>query len=211
MDQTVQPNGWPSINMPCAGVSVDNDQNVWGIDGMTSTGALVDGKGAITQPKVNGAPMGKNVCPAGDSCRNRGATPYSDMSGFGLHSISQLPPTYQILVPGCQTRGANRSTDTSWIAVNFDADVPPNTLLSVIARSGDSSDLSDPSWTIAQFTAEATTSPFSLQGNLHPNLALGGTGPVHDGWLLVEFIFRRSTVTATPTLKSFDVAFKCPK
>src|SRR5262249_34996512 len=66
MDQQIPNPGWPTINMPCYGVGVDSDQNVWGISMGMSTRALVDNKGAITQPKINQPPMGNNVCPAGD-------------------------------------------------------------------------------------------------------------------------------------------------
>src|SRR5207302_1472483 len=82
MDQNIVNPGWPLIKMPCLGVGVDSDENVWGIDGQNSTRAVVDAKGNITQPRVNGAPMGKDKCPAGDSCPNLGAEVYSDFTDF---------------------------------------------------------------------------------------------------------------------------------
>ena len=31
-----------------------------------------------------------------------------------------------------------------------------------------------------------------------------------DGWLEVEFTFKTADRSATPTLKNFDIAFRCP-
>ena len=81
-DQVVMNPGWPTIKMPCTGVAVDSNQHIWGVDGQTSTRALVDKLGMITQPNVNGQPMGKNRCPAGDSCPQPGRRGL-----FGLHHL----------------------------------------------------------------------------------------------------------------------------
>jgi hypothetical protein len=209
MDQQIPDPGWPRINMPCRGVGVDSDQNVWGVDGSTSTRALVDNKAMITQPTVNGAPKGNNICPAGDSCRNAGAYTYSDFTGFGLRNFTRPQGTYQYLVKGCSDKDGN-PTDTQWWSVVYDADVPPNTTLTVHAKSGDSSNLSHPSWTTAQWTVDGNMSPFSLQGPLTPNLTPSNPNDVvHDSWLLVEFVFKTAAQNASPLLKSFDVTFKC--
>jgi hypothetical protein len=211
MDQMVMNPGWPSIKMPCAAVAVDSDQDVWGVSNTLSTRALVDFKGMITQPNVNAPPKGNNVCPAGDSCQSEGGDAYSDFTMFGLRSGGPPTGTYSVLVRGCSWQGATNPHDTEWWAINYEADVPPNTTLIVHAKSGDSSDLKDPSWSTAQWTMDATLSPVALQGALTPNLTPDQPNAVvHDSWLLVEFVFRTAAQNAAPVLKHFDVAFKCP-
>jgi hypothetical protein len=210
MDQSVAPNGWAHITMPCYGVGVDSDQNVWGVSMGMSTRALLDNKGNIVmQPTVNGPPKGNNKCPAGDSCPNAGAYTYSDFTGFGLRNFTRPSGTYQYLVKGCSDKDGNPQ-DTQWWTVNYDADVPPNTTLTVHAKSGDSSNLNHPSWSTAMWTVDGNMSPFSLQGPLTPNLSPANPNDVvHDSWLLVEFVFKTQAQNATPLLKNFDVTFKC--
>src|SRR6185436_14866358 len=130
MDQTVAPNNWTTIQMPCYGVGVDSDQNVWGVDMSKSTRALVDAMGNVKQPVVNGQPMGGNKCPAGDSCPNSGAYTYSDFTGFGLRNFTRPQGTYSVLVKGCADSEGN-VTDTDWAQIKWDALVPPNTTLTV--------------------------------------------------------------------------------
>ena len=135
MDQTIQNPGWPTIQMPCRGVGVDSDQNVWGISMGMSTRALLDKNGGITQPKVNQAPLGMNKCPAGDQCPNMQAYTYSDFTGFGLRNFTRPTGTYQMLVKGCTDGVGGPPIDTQWFTINWDADVPPNTSLSVHAKA----------------------------------------------------------------------------
>ena len=201
-DWQVAPNGWTTINMPCYGVGVDSDQNVWGVNMSTSTRALVDAKGVVTQPKVNGQPMGNNKCPAGDSCPNAGAYTYSDFTGFGLRNFTRPQGTYSALVKGCSDQNGG-VTDTDWRQVVWDAAVPPNTSMTVVARSGNSAMVGDGTW--GQPTAVANASPLDLSnGNLVPNL-----DQKNDGYLWVEFTFKSLDNKSTPRLKSFDVGFKC--
>ena len=209
MDQTIQNMGWPTIGMPCYGVGVDSDQNVWGISMGMSTRALVDAKGNITQPKVNTPPMGNNKCPAGDQCPNVSAYTYSDFTGFGLRNFTRPTGSYTAIVKGCQDKDGN-AIDTQWFAVNWDADVPPNTSLLVHAKASGASKIGDAAWNNAQWTPDAPVSPLLLQDVLQPNVSPMNPGEVvNDPYLLVEFVFKTQAQNASPKLKNFNVAFKC--
>jgi len=192
--------------MPCYGVGVDADQNVWGVDMQTSTRALIDNKGKITQPTVNGVPKGNNLCPAGDSCKNAGAYTYSDFTGFGLRNFTRPTGSYTMIVKGCADSDGNPA-DTEWWQLNWDADVPPNTTLVVHAKSGAALTLNDPSWMQDAFTADTSTSPLDLKNQLVPNAIPGQT--VNDPYLFVEFVLKTASADVTPKLKAFDVGFKC--
>src|SRR5262249_2971682 len=117
--------------------------------------------------------------------------------------------TYSMLLKGCTDTEQN-PLDTQWWAVNWDADVPPNTSLLVHARAGASSDLGDPSWRSASWTPDGEVSPFVVQGTLVPNLTPENPNDtVNDSWLQVEFVLKTTAQNASPKLKSFQVAFKC--
>src|SRR5438128_556535 len=132
--------------MPCYGVGVDSDQNIWGVNMQTSTRALVDNMGVVKQPTVNGQPQGNNKCPAGASCPNSGAYTYSDFTGFGLRVFTRPNGTYSLVVPGCMdTDGTPQPTE--WDQVTWDADVPPNTTLTAHARTTNAASLNDAAWT----------------------------------------------------------------
>jgi hypothetical protein len=212
MDQQVPNPGWPHITMPCYGVGVDNDQNVWGVDMATTTRAFVDKNGAITQPTVNGPPKGMNKCPAGDSCPNAGAYTYSDFTGFGLRTFTRPEGTYQVIVTGCLSEDGSTQVDTQWWTVNWNADVPPNTTLTVHAKSGNSPNPGDASWGANAFTPLGDSAPLDLQAGLSPNLTPANNGDVvNDAYLLIEFVFKTDAQNASPILKQFDVGFKCIK
>ena len=211
-DFQVQPNGWQTINMPCYGVGVDSDQNVWGVDSSTSTRALVDAMGVVKQPTVNGQPQGNNKCPAGDSCPNAGAYTYSDFTGFGLRTFTRPSGTYSIVVPGCLDQNGVPA-NTEWDTVTWDADVPPNTSLVAHARTANVSNLGDASWGAAMWSMDSPTSPLNLLNNLTPNAEAGVApqGALNDGYLQIEFILNTIDQKATPKLKSFHVGWKCTK
>ena len=210
MDQMVAPGGWSTVTMPCSGVTADADQNLWGFSSTLSTRALVDRKGAITQPVVNGAPMGNNRCPAGDSCQNLGGDVYSDNTGFGIHTGGGRPQAvYSMLIPGCSD-GRGGQGPTEWGNLAWDADVPVNTTLIVLAKSGAVPALNDPSWMANPFTSDATASPVCLQTALTPNVTRDGGAGAADGWLYVEFVLKTGVLDASPLLKSFEVTYRCP-
>ena len=212
MDQTIQNPGWPVIRMPCYGVGVDSGQNVWGVDMALSTRALVDKSGAVSQPAVNGQPLGNNKCPRGDSCPNAGAEAYSDFTGFGLRNFTAPSGTFSMVVPGCKDPKTGEQVDTEWITLMWDADVPPNTTLGVQARSSSAASIKDAAWLLAIPTAGLNTSPAQLQGVLVPNLPAGSPKGTHvgDQYLLVDFQFKTMNGSASPRLKAFSASFRCP-
>ena len=198
MDQQVADPGWPVIQMPCIGVAQDVNFNVWAVDREVTTRARVDAMGVITQPAVNGMPAPRKRCPAGDSCPNLGAEVYS---GFITWSRDEFlaTPGWSILVPGC-TGAAGKPAPTMWSALSWDAAVKPGVVFTARARSGSSSDRSDPSWNMATWTMPAKASPAALEHHV-------GDG----GWLEVEFDFgTRMQADASPVLKSFEVRYRCP-
>ncbi len=196
MDQVITNPGWPTIAMPCTGVEVDNFQDIWGIDPQLSTRARIDAMGNLVKPPdVNGMPMGRDKCPAGDSCPNLGAEVYRDFSGFGLRNYGVPSGSYSVLVRGC-TDGNGAPVDTQWWSLAWDGDVPPNTTLTARTRTLATPDRANPStpWTMPQLT-----SPIELRAG-------GANAP----WLELEFTFKTNDRTASPKLKSVDVAFRCP-
>ena len=209
-DQVFGDMGWPRIAMPCAFVGVDTNQNVWGITTKVSTRALVDENGGVTQPRVNGPAMGNDVCPTGDSCPIEGAQPYSNFAGVGVAAGATRPSgSWQVLVRGCQD-AQGRPAPTEWWQVKWEVDLPPNTTFSVEARSGDASDLTDPSWAASQ-PAGAQQSPLDLQRTLAPNRHPGDSGAsTAGGWLLVECRFASRSQRESPSLKSLEVRYRCP-
>lgn len=207
VDQTVVPGNWSQIAMPCLGVGVDSDQNVWGVSNRLSTRALVDNNGGITQPRVNQPPMGQNRCPAGDSCENPGATAYSDFTGFE-RAYGPATGLYQMVVPGCRD-DQGRPRSTQWIWLTWNADVPPGTNLVVRAMSGDASDVNDVSWRSAQVAWEAGPSALNLLSGLVNNWTYKNRDRgAPDGNLLVQFTFIASA-QVSPVLRQFDVSYKC--
>ena len=201
--------GYASI----AGVGIDREQNVWGVMSAGQSGggtgpmvsrAKIDMMGNITQPDLVSAPKGQNKCPAGDSCMfkdNNTTDPqpytYSDFTGFGLRNFTRPAGTYTYVFKGCDMQ----SPKTDWYTVFWDADVPPNTSLSLRARTG-RTQTPDQSW--GAWTTAFTTSPADLiTGNpLLPN-------DKDNYFLQVEFTFKTMDKNSTPKLKMIGVAFKC--
>ena len=203
-DQTIQPNGWLSIQMSCYGVGVDNDQNIWGVPHSgVITRAITDKNGDVPKQPVAGAPMGNNRCPAGDTCDLTASHyTYSDFTGFGLRNFTRPVGSYSVVVKGClDDQGV--VGDTTWAQAQWDADVPPNSSLIVHVRSG-STPVPDNTW--GNWTADANASPLLLgNGALVPN----APDQMGDGYLQIEFVLKSLDHKATPKLKSFDVGFHC--
>jgi hypothetical protein len=69
--------------------------------------------------------------------------------------------------------------------------------------------LNDPAWAPNLFTDDASISPVCLQTDLKPNVTPTGPADAPDGWLYVELVLKRHVQDATPTLKSFQVTYRC--
>jgi hypothetical protein len=208
-DQTIDGHAFLAMQVAgtnTIGAGVDIDQNIWGISysGSVATRIKVDVMGNMTKPDINGGNNNMG-CPvgAGDRCtmglNGRNTTPdpytYSDFTGFGLRNFTNPKGYYSYIQKGCQDGG-----DTHWINVIFDADVPPNTKLTMRARSGPTP-VPDNSW--GAYTGDYTMSPADLKappGPLMPNPA---------PYIQVEFDLSSMDRTATPKLKSFSVDYEC--
>ena len=205
-DRTEPNPGWPVIQMPCRGVSLDLDQNVWGLDAQLSTRAFVDKAGAITQPKVNALPMGNNRCPAGDSCAARGADPYSDLTGFKLRNFGRTAGTYRLMITNSCVDGV-----TDWQVIAWGSDLPADTSLTVRAKSGNFGAFHDQGWAAAQWTPDFSVSPAVLRDVLSPNW---DPQDPHDepaaSSLMVEFTFKNPSQNYGLRLKSLHVTYRCP-
>jgi hypothetical protein len=177
-----------------AGVAADLD--IWGINQNSST---------ATHFKVDatGTQVGIDQIDLNDDGHLPGAAPvhhqppvpytYSDFTGFGLRNFTNPRGFYSYKIEGC---GAGK---TKWLRVEYDADVPANTTLSVKARSADSSADLD----TATYTMPYSMSPADLQA------APGPVMPNPSGWLQVEFDLATKSNGITPALKSFHVVYEC--
>ncbi len=186
-----------------AGAGVDTDQNVWGLtsSNCAATRIKVDANGDITTPDIVNGQNGVG-CPAGNGDRcplqmtgkpDPGTYTYSDFTGFGLRNFTNPKGSYSYIVRGCAMG------DTTWVRVQWDEELPPNTHITMHARSG-MNPLVDNTW--GGFTNDATLSPADLSAAppLMPNPA---------NYLQVEFQLTTTDRTVTPRLKSFEVDFSC--
>ena len=208
-DQTVMAMTQVINNISCHGVGVDSDQNIWGIgnDGV-ATRTIVDKLGMITQP-VLGPPKGNNKCPAGDKCEIRQQSyTYSDFTGFGLRNFTRPQGSYSYIVKGCVDE-TQTPIDTQWWNVIWEADVPPNTTLTVKARASAGSDANSALWGQAQWSPDYLMSPALLQNDLPNNQHPGLDEEANNPYLNVEFVLKTNASNATPKLKKFTVTYKC--
>ncbi len=203
-DQSVDGSAMPAMRVDGSntiGAGVDRDQNIWGISygGSVATRIKVDQAGNMTPPDIqNGTPhMG---CPVGggDRCTLQfGGNPdpqpytYSDFTGFGLRNFTDPKGDYSVIQKGCY------SGDTQWANVTWDATVPPNTKLTLRARSG-MTPTPDGSW--GPWSADLDASPADLKTAVMPNPA---------PYLQVEFDFTTTDRSSTAKLKSFSINYLC--
>jgi hypothetical protein len=210
-DVSVAANAFPAVMIDQGGKGVDIavDGNVvttsQSVPGLTRV--KVDAKGVMTQPVLNGMPMGNNLCPTGDNCHNTDRMnadmqpyTYSDFTGYGLRNFSLPQGSYSFIQPGCLINGV-QDGETKWFAIGWDATVPPNTSFSVRARSGNTP-IPDQSW--GDWTPSFTVSPADLTGGkaLMPN-AMGSS------YLQVEFDMATMAKDMSPILKSFYIMHEC--
>jgi hypothetical protein len=206
MDMIIPAQAMPAMRVAggqTIGVGVDTQQNVWGIsyDGSVATRILVDANGKMAPPDITSMPKGNDRCPAGDTCGlqdSPNSTPspytYSDFTGFGLRNFTRQQGTYTTLYPACGQFG------TRWLRIEWDADVPANTTLTVKARAGKSANLNDGTW--GTWTPLYSQSPALLDGDLMPN----GTD-AND--IQLQFALGTLDRSARPTLKSYAIWYEC--
>ena len=209
-DTTIDGSKFPAIRIgggAIAGAGVDVEQNVWGV---ASTGAIatrikVDMMGNPTAPKLDGTPG--TGCPvgSGDYCSTAmtgvdgsvTSYTYSDFSGFGLRNFTIPKGVYSWVQPGCkEVQGA--VIPSKWARIAWDADVPPNTSLTVRARSGETA-VPDNTW--GGWTGSYIAPPGDFAGQL---------APIQAKYIQVEFNLTTMDKVATPRLKSFALKYECP-
>jgi hypothetical protein len=211
-DVSVQAGGFPSVNVDSSGkgAGVASDGNIIVTSGSYPgiTRVVVDAMGMMTQPMLNQAPMGNNLCPTGDNCRNvdrqnANMQPYtySDYTGFGLRTFTRPKGSYTYVQKGCIQNDGTPNGETKWLSVVFDADVPLNTLLSVKARSGNTP-MPDQTW--GMWTPDFQVSPADMVNGmaLVPN-------EKDSGYIQVEFDFTSMAKNSTPALKEFHILHEC--
>jgi len=170
----------------------------------------VDPMGKMSMPDLQSPAMGNNKCPTGDFCTNTDHGPmqpytYSDFTGFGLRTYTEPKGYWNYIIKGCTDNQGNPA-DTRWMAIRFDAQVPPNTTLTVKARSGNTP-VPDNTW--GQWTTDQSMAPVALTGILTPN-AVNGMMLVKDGYLQVEFDFLSKDKASSPRLHDSAVDLECP-
>ena len=181
-----------------AGVGVDVDQNLWAIASGDSvaTRLKVDAAGTVSPPDITSGTK-YNGCPVGDRCylkfkNNPDPTPYtySDFTGFGLRNFTNPKGVYSWIQKGCG------QAETHWVKVNFDADVPASTTLTVRARVGATA-VPDASW--SAWSPDVTMSPEDLTKLM----------PDPSPYMQVEFDMSSMDRQTTPRLKGFTIVYKC--
>ena len=208
-DQQVDGRAFPAIKIAggeICGAGIDVEQNVWGIAsaGAFATRIKVDKMGVPTPPNLAGNPGTGCPLAGGDTCSTAmqgvdaqtTAYTYSDFSGFGLRNFTIPRGSYTYVIQGCDPK--NAQDGTKWMRFYWDADVPPNTSLSVRFRSGEVP-MPDASWT--GWSSPHTISPVDL--TIVAEVAAPAT------WVQVGFDFTTMARNASPKLKGFQIAYEC--
>ncbi len=211
MDVAVNQN-FPGVQVDSGGkgvdIAADGNVIVTSISQPGITRVPVDAMGKMTQPVLNGPPMGNNKCPTGDNCRNidrqnANMQPYtySDFTGFGLRNFTRPKGSYTYVQKGCVQQDGSPNGETKWLSVSWDADVPLNTTLTLKARAGNTP-VPDQSW--GAWTVDFPMSAADLLTNmpLVPNAK-------DSAYMQIEFDFASMQKNASPKLKSFHIFHEC--
>jgi hypothetical protein len=209
MDQDVDGAGWSALPLqgfsPIAvGVAQDSNLQVVSSAPAATIRILADATGKITPPDLVSAPKPPARCPAGSRCllkdnpaSDPGSDSYSDFTTFGLRSLCSPRGYYRYFVDG----GCG-SLHTEWRTVDWVASIPINTSITLRARSGPTPQ-PDPLW--GGWTPDFPLAPADLLngGPLAPNRT------PESSHLEIELDFATSDKNVRPTLKSFDLVYRC--
>jgi hypothetical protein len=214
-DVSVNAQGFPAVSVDSGGKGVDIavDGNVMvtssSVPGITRV--PVDAMGKMTQPVINGQPMGNNLCPTGDNCRNIDRQnadmqpyTYSDFTGYGLRNYTRPKGSYTYVQAGCvDPNGQPTDQTTVWMSVSWDADVPLNTSLTMKARTGNTP-MPDQTW--GAWTPDVSMSAADLINGvqLMPNQTMD-----MNTYIQVEFDFASMAKNMSPKLKDFHIFHEC--
>jgi len=188
-----------STQLGMTGAGVASDLDVWGVNqsnssvvhyGVDADGNVISGPDVIPLDDKPNAP--EDFCPTATICKPHPYT-YSDFTGFGLRNFT-IPQGYYAWIES----GSCPPGDTMFLQVLWDSEEPPDTSITLRARSSDYlSSLSTATW-----TGNYTSSPADLAiapGPLSPN-------PTNH----IEVMFELKTISEeSPKLKSFQIVYQC--
>ena len=119
------------------------------------------------------------------------------MTGFQLRNATNPLGEYRRVMTGC----GDGSTD--WLEIEWDAEIPPATSISIEVRTADNlPDLAAQAW-----IPVATDPPDASPGDVAA--ALEGAGVQSGQYLEVKFQLRSAARDASPRLMSFSVENSC--
>ncbi len=198
---TLLPNAdaWATTQSMVTGAGVAHDQHAWAVSqdsssvvhyGVDDTGELVSGPDVVELDDKEGEE--ETFC--GHSyCKPHPYT-YSDFTGFGLRNFTNPQGFYAWTESGNCPPG-----QTKFVEVRWDAETPPETAITMRARSaGEIAALDDAIWT-GQYDA----SPANLL------VAPGPLEPNPSSHLQVLFELTTEDPQATPKLKGFEITYRC--
>ncbi len=181
--------GSTQLGMTGAGVAADLD--VWGVNQADSSVVHygVDAAGnVVSGPDVISLDDNKSIS---SSYKPRPYT-YSDFTGFGLRNFTNPQGYYAYVLSGNCPIGK-----TDFLKVTWDAETPPGTAVTMIARSShDLQTLDSATW-----TPKYDTSPGDLKGD--PSLSPNPSSHI-------EVLFELTTDgEESPKLKGFNIIYQC--
>ncbi len=157
------------------GVGMDFQGRVWGINQDTGTATRLDpNSGAL------------NHFPIGD-----GPYTYSDFTGYTLQNFTAPQGNYRRVFNGCPT-----SEKSIWERIQWEADTPVGTTVSVRVKAANTLD----ELIVAPYIGPFTESPANLQASDVPD----------SKFLEVEVTLTTDTAGVTPTLWNLQVVWTCP-
>lgn len=188
-DTAVQTGVWPINGSTPVGIGVDFDGDVWTVNQGTSNASRLHIDQTTLEPANHPTTNNQvDLFPTGPSPYT-----YSDFTGLGLRTVTRPTGDYKVPIKGCS--GTDEAT---WLAVIWDATLPPNTSVEIWVQVGDDKATlaSQPSygpWTVSP--ADLTMAP----------------GPVPDAqWMLLTIRLISQDRESTPIVHGYSVQWGCP-
>ncbi len=150
-DQLVDGSAWPAVTFGKyreVAVTGDSSGDLWAVDTSTAIHVAVDANGKMTQPEIDGPPMGNVRCPTGDSCTITDVTPpgteaYSD---FGTIQLRETALSVKVRT------GKTPIPDNTWSAWTVDSNLSPVDLATALQEM-----FGSPAWQYLQVELDAKT------------------------------------------------------
>jgi len=177
-----------SFPLTSRGIAVDFDGYVWGVPNYGIQGALT-----VLDPASEEIDTVLDDCD-GD-CLEYPYT-YSDMTGTQLRNVMNPLGTWETIVEGCPPE-----TETRWVRVDWDADVPADTSVRIQLRAADAlGALAAEPWTDVA-TDPPDESPVALDEAL--------AGREHAAYLGVRVVLGTAAHGATPAVHRVGIQRSC--